>query len=181
MIGLEYKSMRMRTCRLRFGLDSPQAIQLHSRNQPMTAFKFLFRVRYPECDAQGVVFNARYGDYTDLSVTEYLRACIGSYSALVNLGYETQVVKLLIEWKSSARFDDVICAEVQAAHFGNTSFTLAVAMSNAATGALIANAQCTYVMVNADTFEKTPIPENLKHSLSHNAAGKVHDMSGGFA
>lgn len=152
---------------------------MHTLN--MKPFQFLFRVRYPECDAQGVVFNARYGDYTDLSVTEFLRASVGSYTALVNMGFETQVVRLLIEWKSSAKFDDVICAEVQATHFGNTSFTLNVLMRNAATGTLIATAHCTYVLVKADTFEKTPIPETLKVVLAEKAAGKVHDMSGGFA
>ena len=37
-------------------------------------FRFYFRVRYAECDAQKVVFNARYGDYVDLGFTEFLRA-----------------------------------------------------------------------------------------------------------
>src|SRR5262245_38413749 len=34
-------------------------------------FRFLLRVRYGEVDAQKVVFNARWGDYVDLAVTEY--------------------------------------------------------------------------------------------------------------
>ena len=29
--------------------------------------QLLVRVRYAECDAQGVVFNARYADYADLA------------------------------------------------------------------------------------------------------------------
>lgn len=30
-------------------------------------FRYYLRVRYGECDAQKVVFNARYGDYVDLA------------------------------------------------------------------------------------------------------------------
>ena len=34
-------------------------------------FELLLRVRYSECDAQEVVFNARYADYADLAATEF--------------------------------------------------------------------------------------------------------------
>ena len=37
-------------------------------------FRYYLRVRYGECDAQKVVFNARYADYVDLATTEFLRA-----------------------------------------------------------------------------------------------------------
>ena len=32
-------------------------------------FTLLLRVRYGECDAQEVVFNARYADYIDIAMT----------------------------------------------------------------------------------------------------------------
>ena len=37
-------------------------------------FRYYLRVRYQDCDAQHVVFNARYGDYIDLACFEFLRA-----------------------------------------------------------------------------------------------------------
>ena len=40
---------------------------------PEQPFRFRFRVRYGECDAQGVVFNARYADFVDIAVNEYVR------------------------------------------------------------------------------------------------------------
>ena len=42
------------------------------------------RVRYGECDPQGVVFNAHYLAYFDIAITELLRAAFGSYQALVD-------------------------------------------------------------------------------------------------
>ena len=41
-----------------------------------TPFRYYLRVRYQECDAQHVVFNARYGDYIDLACFEFMRAAL---------------------------------------------------------------------------------------------------------
>ena len=49
-------------------------------------FRFRFRVRYNECDAQQVVFNARYADYVDLAMTEFMRALGRDYKALLARG-----------------------------------------------------------------------------------------------
>lgn len=141
-------------------------------------FEFLFRVRYGECDAQGVVFNARYGDYVDLAVTEYLRAAIGSYQELVRMGFETQVVRLLTEWKSPARYDDVLKASVFPNHFGNTSFTLSIEFVNMVGNNLVATSQATYVLVDAKEFTKQIIPPQLKSALQEGAVGKQINQAG---
>ena len=107
-----------------------------------TPFTFLTRVRYGECDAQLVVFNARYGDYADLAATEYFRALFGGIQKLLERQLDTQVVHYGIDWKAPARFDDVLGVRVRTARTGTTSFALAMEFFNAATGAL--------VMVNDD-------------------------------
>ena len=53
-------------------------------DQSQSPFRFRFRVRYGECDAQGVVFNARYGDFVDISVNEYIRTLFGDYQRLLD-------------------------------------------------------------------------------------------------
>jgi acyl-CoA thioester hydrolase len=142
------------------------------------AFEFRFRVRYGECDAQGIVFNARYGDYIDLALTEFLRAAMGGYSALVGMGFETQVVRMLTEWKSPARFDEVLNTTVQVLRFGNTSFALGMVFSKLETGQVVATSELTYVLVDAHTFAKVSIPEELKSALLEGACGKVSDQAG---
>ena len=49
-------------------------------------FVHTFRVRYHECDAQGIVFNANWLTYFDVTLTEWFRAVFGSYGALVESG-----------------------------------------------------------------------------------------------
>lgn len=141
-------------------------------------FEFLFRVRYSECDAQGVVFNARYGDYVDLALTEYMRAAIGGYNALLHMGFETQVVRLLTEWKSPARFDEVLKTSVYPSHFGNTSFTLNFEFINANNNILVATSQATYVLVDSKNFTKQSIPAELKSALQEGAVGKQINQAG---
>ena len=45
-------------------------------------FVHTHRVRYHECDAQGIVFNANWFTFFDVTLTEWFRAAFGSYSAL---------------------------------------------------------------------------------------------------
>ena len=60
-------------------------------------FRYYTRVRYQDCDSQHVVFNARYGDYIDLAITEFLITTNPARDHANNL-FEIQVKKQTIEW-----------------------------------------------------------------------------------
>ncbi|QDL53248.1 acyl-CoA thioesterase [Rhodoferax aquaticus] len=143
-----------------------------------TPFTFLTRVRYGECDAQLVVFNARYGDYADLAATEYFRAIFGGIQALLARNLDTQVVHYQIDWTSPARFDDVLGVRVQTERVGTTSFTLNMAFFIAGTQALVATAALTYVLVSTPAFTKTSIPDDLRTALQGGAPDVVMNQSG---
>src|SRR5690554_5079530 len=103
-------------------------------------FRYYMQVRYGECDAQKVVFNARYGDYIDLAATEFLHL-ICDESQMPGGGLDYQVVKLTIEWEAPARYRDQLEIAVQAGHIGNTSFVLDMDISNARTGEFLAKGE----------------------------------------
>lgn len=137
-------------------------------------FRYLFRVRYGECDAQKVVFNSRYGDYTDISVVEFLRAA-GLQGQMVTGEYDYQLVKQTVEWKAPARFDQVIEASVGVKHLGNTSFTLTVEFRIAGDPKLIAASETIYVLMLQRSLEKVPLTDELRTALREGAEGKVTD------
>jgi hypothetical protein len=56
-------------------------------------FRYYLRVRYQECDAQHVVFNARYGDYIDLACFEFLRAALPRPTDVFDGTFESQTVR----------------------------------------------------------------------------------------
>ena len=141
-------------------------------------FCLLLRVRYHECDAQKVVFNARYADYVDIAVTEFFRAVFGGYQDLMDTGLDTQVVRMLVEWKSSAKYDDILSIGVRTKHIGNTSFTLEVEIKEHFSHRAIAVAENVYVMVTVKKHEKIAVPEEVRRKLKHGAPGVVYNQAG---
>jgi acyl-CoA thioester hydrolase len=66
------------------------------------------RVRYGETDQMGVVYHANYAVYFEVGRTEWLREYGLSYSAMEEEGVMLPVVSLSINYKNSARYDDVL-------------------------------------------------------------------------
>ena len=142
------------------------------------AFQTLVRVRYAECDAQLVVFNARYGDFVDLAITEFVRELFGSYQAVMKLGYDYQVVKLTTEFKSPAKFDDVLAISVVVSHIGNTSIAYQLDFREYFTQRLVAVSDIVYVMMSCPAYEKVPVPDFFREKLQQGAAGVVANYAG---
>ncbi|HEY6307684.1 MAG TPA: thioesterase family protein [Candidatus Angelobacter sp.] len=142
-------------------------------------FRYYLRVRYGECDAQKVVFNARYGDYVDLATGEFLRA-LGYGEELASGELDFQLVKQTFEWKAPARFDQVLEISVSARRVGNTSFTLAAEFRIAGQdhSPVIVTAETVYVLVAPHTLNKAPIPPQLRAAMEKGAPGMVTDHAG---
>lgn len=145
---------------------------------PPTPFTLLLRVRYGECDAQHVVFNARYGDYADVAMNEFLRARLGGYDRLLAAGMDTQVVRLVTDFHSPARFDDVLAIGVETASIGNTSFAMTMTMVLHPGGRPVATTTATYVLVTAGEHRKMRVPDDLRALLLEGAPPVVVDQAG---
>jgi acyl-CoA thioester hydrolase len=129
------------------------------------SFKTLVRIRYSDCDSQGVMFNARYGEYVDVAVTEFYRQAFGSYQAILDMGIDSQVVSLLIEWKSPCTFDDVVAISIEDISLGKTSYTIQLRFTDLETQREIANAKIVYVMVTANGHQKIAMPDDFRAAL----------------
>ena len=66
------------------------------------------RVRYGECDPQGIVFNANYLLYFDVVFTELWREAVGPWQEMVERGLDAVVAEASLRFRSPARFDDVL-------------------------------------------------------------------------
>ena len=138
-------------------------------------FRYYLRVRYQECDAQHVVFNARYGDYIDLACFEFLRAALPSPRDICDGTFEIQTVRQVVEWKAPARFDDVLEVSVWASHIGTTSFTLRFELRRAADGELLVISETVYVHVDPKTFLKRAIEPRMRAALEAGARHRTVD------
>ena len=140
-------------------------------------FRFYLRVRYGECDAQKVVFNVRYADYLDIGLLEFIRA-IGFGDALANGVIDYQLVKLTVEWKAAAHFDDVLELSVSTKRLGNTSFTIWTEMRIAGDERVIVTGETVHVVVTPHTLQKMPIPGDFRTALERGAPGVMADHAG---
>jgi acyl-CoA thioester hydrolase len=137
-------------------------------------FSYFLRVRYGECDAQKVVFNSRYAEYVDLATAEFLRV-LGFEQELQTAELDYQLVRQTTEWRTPARFDQVLEISVSTKHLGTTSFTLATEFRIAGEEALIATSETVYVHVDTHTLTKALLPSRLREALERGAAGKAVD------
>src|SRR5207248_220170 len=104
------------------------------------------RVRYSECDLQGVAFNAHYLDYFDTSMTELWRAAYGSYQAMLDRGVDMVLAEARLRFRRPARFDDELELAVVVTHLGRTSFRTRHTAS--CVGELVAEGELRHVLVD---------------------------------
>ena len=124
-------------------------------------FRHSIRVRYGECDMQGVVFNAHYLAYVDDALEHWFDACL---SPDLRAGFDVMLKKVTVEWVAPAKYRDVVQLDVRAARWGTTSFDVLV--EGHATGRDSFTATVVYVSVKPGTHEPVPVPEDVRAALS---------------
>jgi acyl-CoA thioester hydrolase len=127
-------------------------------------FVHSLRVRYAECDPQGVVFNSHYLAYLDTSMTELWRAAFGGYTVMLERGIDMVVVGTELRFHRPARFDELVTLEVHVTQMGNTSISTAHRLSHEAE--LVAEGTLHHVLVDRQTLAKTPIPDWIRQGLA---------------
>ena len=143
----------------------------------MSRFRYFLRTRYSECDAQKVVFNARYADYTDVAAAEFFRT-IGYEEEMRSGELDYQLVKQTTEWRGPARYDQVLEISVAVKNIGTTSLTLATEFRIAGDERVIVTVETVYVHVDHHTLTKAPIPPRLRAALESDISNVTIDHAG---
>jgi acyl-CoA thioester hydrolase len=140
-------------------------------------FRYLMRVRYGECDAQGIVFNARWGEYVDLAAGEYTRRLFGAIDPVAS-DFDCRLVKQTMVWHAPATFDDVLELRVHTTRIGTTSYATATEIRRFGDGTHLADCETVYVCVFQGTANKRPVPDRHRALLEAGAADVVVDHAG---
>ncbi|MGA9860245.1 MAG: thioesterase family protein [Solirubrobacteraceae bacterium] len=120
-------------------------------------FVHRLRVRYAECDPQGVLFNAHYLAYIDHTITELWRAAYGGYDAMLERGVDIVVAETGLRFRAPARFDDEVTITATVAHLGTTSVTTEHVFHHGEE--LLMEGWIRHVFVDRVTGVKTPMPD----------------------
>ena len=122
------------------------------------AFSVRIRIRYNECDVQGVVFNANYLIYVDETLERWFADVLGPGTV------DMMVKKATVEWHSPATHGEILELRPVVSRWGNTSYDLTV------TGWVgdrqVFTATMVYINVIPGTKTPVPVPEHVKAALS---------------
>jgi acyl-CoA thioester hydrolase len=121
------------------------------------------RVRYGECDPQGIVFNANYLLYFDVAFTELWRVAVGPWQEMVQRGVDAVVAEAGLRFRAPARYDDVLALEARVIDLGRTSLTTTIDVVR--DGQTLVEGRLRHVFVDAQTWDKTAIPDWVREGL----------------
>ena len=113
--------------------------------------------------------------YSVTAVTEYMRLLWkGGFQVLIDEGYDTHVVSMHLDWKASAKFDDVLCIVPRISEIKNSSFVVNFDLYNEKTSELLVEAYVVYVMISLDDHKKTSIPDKFRTMMNEPIVGHVN-------
>ncbi|MDH7914056.1 thioesterase family protein [Winogradskyella sp. SYSU M77433] len=122
------------------------------------------RVRYGETDQMGVVYHANYAVYFEVGRTEWLREFGLSYSGMEADGIMLPVVSLNINYKNSARYDDVLKVKTMLKKMPTASIEFYYELTTES-GVLLATGSTVLAFIDKERNRPTRCPKYLLDKL----------------
>lgn len=123
------------------------------------------RVRLPETDQFGIAFHGWFFTYMDVGRMDYIR----------NLGlggggdpwkeFSNVVVRASCDFRSPARFDDLLVVHVRIAEIGRTSFRFEFVVKHRRENRVAAQGESVHVALDHASFKPVPVPEEFRKAV----------------
>ncbi|GAA1977999.1 thioesterase family protein [Amycolatopsis minnesotensis] len=121
------------------------------------------RVRYHECDGQGIVFNANYLAYADMASFEMIKNAVGSYDKMREEGADVVVAEATLRYLAACRFDDELLVTARVGHVGTTSLLVDFEMTR--DGETVVVVKTRYVFVDTATLKPARPPAGIRDAF----------------
>lgn len=123
------------------------------------------KVRYSDCDPQGIVFNGNYARYWDDALTDWLEEAGYGGPELGGRGMDVVTARVEIDFKASAGLGDVLETSLEVEQFGTASMTVAFA-THRDDGTLVAEGREVIVFVDSESFRPVRAPDEIRATLA---------------
>ena len=127
------------------------------------SFRHRVRVRYSDCDPQGVLFFANHLTYFDIAITELWREAIGPYGDMIDAGVDMVVAEAALRYRAPVPFDDEIEVSAEVTRLGTTGMTTRLQILR--DGEVASEGELRHVFVTAGGNEKREIPDEIRAGL----------------
>ncbi len=122
------------------------------------------RVRYHECDGQGIVFNAHYMAYVDMCAFEAEKALFGSRDEFLAHRTDVVVAEANLKFRAPAHYDEELVVSQFVTRLGTTSMVNEFEISR--DGALISEATLRYVFIDPATIRPAAPPAAVREQYA---------------
>ena len=126
------------------------------------------KIRYSDCDPQGIVFNGNYARYWDDALTDWIEQAGFGGPELGDSGVDVVTARLEMDFKASARLGDTIETVIEVERFGNTSMTIDVTTRRLSDGGVVTQGREVLVFVDPESFRPTAVPDVIREALVGN-------------
>ena len=121
------------------------------------------RVRWAECDVQGIVFNGAYVSYVEIGQVEYFRNLgIAIYDTDVRRYFDLATVRMSIDFFAPAHLDDVLSVYWKVQRVGNSSLTTVSEIFRGCEEEPLTRAEAVYVNYDEAAGESRPVPDDVR-------------------
>lgn len=129
-------------------------------------FKHRLRVRWGECDAQGIVFNAQYMNYIEVAQAEYFRNLgIRHYSEEIRRRFDLATVKATLEYTAPTRIDDLLDIYTRVSRLGGSSVTFVTEMYLPGQDCPCNKGEVIYANFDAGTGLSRRVPDDIRKAI----------------
>jgi acyl-CoA thioester hydrolase len=124
-----------------------------------------YRVRYEEVDQQGIVSHAQLANYFTGARVAYFRALGIRPADFHKLPVQPVVVRLEVDFRAPARFDDHIDVWTRVIQVGKKSLSFGFQVLNSASDVLYAEGKVVLATLAMDTRQSVPVPDELRRRI----------------
>jgi len=126
-------------------------------------FKHTLRVRWRECDIQGIAYYGSYIDFIDVAQAEYFRNLgILTHQANGRKNFDLAAVKVTLEYKSPARMDELIDIFFRVEKIGRTSIDVRSEIYRSDTDELLCSGQTISVNFDSALGKSRDVPAEIR-------------------
>lgn len=129
-------------------------------------FKFTteLRVRLPETDSLGVVYHGCFLTYFDVARMDYLRG-LGLLEQFRKGESLNLIVHASADFRSPARFDDVLLVHVRVRRIGDTSVHFEFRVDLKADGRRVAEGRSVHSFIDSISWQPTRVPDEFREKV----------------
>ena len=124
-------------------------------------------MRWGECDAQGIVFDAQYLNYIEAAQAEYCRDLgVLLYNENPRKHFDVATVNVTLKYLASARVHDLLDVYMRAVEIGNISITILVVTQRQTPEKLLMTGEVVYIAYDSVKGRARPVPDDVRGKIT---------------